>query len=138
MASQVLSGNGPMSYTNNTGENVRVIINYYQWNEATGPTGTTNGIIISWGQGSALFQGSQTIHRGAIGRNLASQSHYYSATTSTFAATTQNAYSEKFYDSFGLPTEVMLAPGSTFSVSMQNTTTQVLAGYNIVVIPEGG
>jgi len=58
MASQVLSGASNPSYTNNTGQNVRIVINYM--------SGTANGgIVLNWAgvSVSALL--------AAIGRNLA-------------------------------------------------------------------
>ena len=36
MAAQVLSGSGNVSYTNSTGQNVRLVINYLKNNTATG------------------------------------------------------------------------------------------------------
>ena len=139
MASQVLSGSGSLSYTNNTGENVRVIINYLGWNQVSG---FANAIVMAWGAGSASIPYSSTLPRGAIGRNLA------------YARSSSNAYSGQNLDgnnafietnltpiNFTLPTEVMLAPNATFSVSPQTTGTAYpnpLAGYNLVVIPEGG
>ena len=140
MASQVLSGNGPMSYTNNTGENVRVVINYLGWTEGSG---FTNNVVISWGQGFARTTFvSGGIPEGAIGRNLGFISSQ-STGSGTINTIGNNAYStgSNVGDSFALPTEVMLASGSTFSTSMQFSGAgypQTLAGYNIVVIPEGG
>ena len=55
MAATVLSGNGAVAYTNNTGQNVRVIINYFKGNHdylnATKPFEYT----IAWGNGAAAY-----------------------------------------------------------------------------------
>ena len=45
MASQVLSGNSNPSYTNNTGQNVRVILNFL-----------SNPTIVSWGGATTTTQ----------------------------------------------------------------------------------
>lgn len=57
MASQVLSGASNPSYTNNTGQNVRIVINYM--------SGTATGIALNWAGVSAFAA------LAAIGRNLA-------------------------------------------------------------------
>lgn len=58
MASQVLSGASNPSYTNNTGENVRIVINYMG--------GTSTNITLNWAGVSV------SAALAAIGRNLAS------------------------------------------------------------------
>ena len=118
MASQVLSGSSNVSYTNNTGQNVRIVINYMS---AT-PTG---GISMTWTTVGVFAQIS------AIGRNLA----YYNFDPSTLtssSSTANNALGLVTPDPNGsaLPTELMIAPGQTFSASC--------GLYNIVVIPEAG
>ncbi len=109
MAAQVLSGSSNPSYTNNTGQNVRVIINYM--NSPTYPTGGT--ISISWA-GNGVSSSSSSVR--AIGRNIASGS-----------SGTQNADTSA---TVSLPTEIMLAPSQTFSATC--------GAYNIVIIPEAG
>ena len=112
MASQVLSGSSNVSYTNNTGQNVRIVINFM----ATTAT-TTPNISINWGSVNA-----QASLR-AIGRNLAFWDSIASGTgvaNNALGSTTDGA----------LPTELMLAPGQTFSAAC--------GPYNIVVIPEAG
>jgi len=115
MAAEVLSGTGNVSYTNNTGQNVRVIINYLQW-----AGGATAPFTMSWGGVSIV------IGLIAIGRNLA----------------TVNANPGGLVNAFGAggaaPTEIMLAPGQTFSVSNSSSTGYAITAYNIVVIPEAG
>ena len=112
MASQVLSGSSNVSYTNNTGQNVRIVINYMN----TSSTDIFNpSITLSWGgvAVSAVIQ--------AIGRNLAF----------TRGSANNNAISNATSSNQqALPTELMLAPGQTFSASC--------GVYNVVVIPEAG
>ena len=109
MASQVLSGSSGVSYTNNTGQNVRIVINYM----ANG----AGGIAISWAGVSA----SIPLGTSAIGRNLAFQDSDGGSGNNGFFG---------FAGIGGLPTELMLAPGQTFTASC--------GAYNIVVIPEAG
>lgn len=119
MASQVLSGSSNVSYTNNTGQNVRIIVNYM--------SSSTNNITMSWAGVSVSSSLS------AIGRNLA-----FSVTgvgyerSSGIQQYAQNAVSPfNLNIATSLPTEIMIASGETFSASNIN-------GYNIVVIPEAG
>jgi hypothetical protein len=155
MASQVLSGSSNPSYTNNTGQNVRIVINYMSrppvTNSVPRPSITLNWAGVSV---SAEFQ--------AIGRNLAlvststniNQVRYYegtllpvqdisgfsnhtsnalpSTTTRTVGLTGGNQTSYQITDPVtgALPTELMIAPGQTFSATC--------GVYNIVVIPENG
>jgi hypothetical protein len=65
MASQVLSGSSNPTYTNNTGQNVRIVINFM--------SSTTSGeITINWA-GVSVTQGNIE----AIGKNIASASGFY-------------------------------------------------------------
>jgi len=111
MASQVLSGSSNVSYTNNTGQNVRIVINYMN----TSSTDTLNPIIsLSWGgvSVSAVIQ--------VIGRNLAFTRGGANNAISNSTTTSAQA----------LPTELMIAPGQTF--------TALCGAYNIIIIPEAG
>jgi hypothetical protein len=110
MASQVLSGSGNVSYTNNTGQNVRIVINYMAGVTSGGGT----AIILSW---AGVSVNSQLT---AIGRNLATSGIISTANNGLTAGT----------GNFALPTEIMLAPGQTFATTC--------GAYNIVVIPEAG
>jgi hypothetical protein len=118
MASQVLSGSSNVSYTNNTGQNVRIVINYMK-------SGTSN-ISMNWAGVSV------NANLSIIGRNLAFSDINFSNTLSA-TVIANNAFSDitGAGDDGGLPTELMLASGQTFSVTGINA-------YNIVVIPEGG
>jgi len=125
MASQVLSGDSNVSYTNNTGQNVRIVINYMRRDDPS------SLITMSWtttSGGTASVSGSYPL---AIGRNLAMAGGLYegSGSMSLFG---QNAISIDQYEqtNFALPTELMLAPTQTFSATC--------GAYNIVVIPEAG
>jgi hypothetical protein len=108
MASQVLSGSSNPSYTNNTGQNVRVVINYM--NSSSYPTASS--VSLSWG-GVTVSSPANVI---AIGRNIASGS-----------SGTQNSDTS---GTVGLPTELMLSASETFSA--------VCGAYNIVIIKEDG
>jgi hypothetical protein len=114
MASQVLSGSGSVSYTNNTGQNVRIVINFMS------SSSSTPGIIITWGAASSPLR-VQLVGTSvsAIGRNLAFN-------TGTTGAGNNGLLSS----GNALPTELMLAPGQVFNASC--------GLYNIIVIPEAG
>ena len=138
MASTVLSGASNPSYTNNTGQNVRVVINFM-----------SNLGTLRWA-GVSISPGGIT-----IGRNLA----FYARETFTgtitgdpiTAATNINTAlgqqvggairgsittgtvvgNNAFGPGYGVaPTELMLSPNQTFSA--------VCDAYNIVIIPENG
>jgi len=89
MASQVLSGSSNVSYTNNTGQNVRIVINYMSKLRVFDP------LVLSWAGVSAVAD-----NISAIGRNLGT-------------VIGNNA----FGTSGALPTEIMIAPGQVFSTS---------------------
>jgi hypothetical protein len=152
MASQVLTGSANPAYTNNTGQNVRVII-YYM--DAT----TDNTITVNWA-GVSATAGNVT----AMGKNIAFASAFYgelsgfkwwrknqvnprvSMTGNNLAYVvptiegdlTKKGIRRWFTDtltdgivqSVALPTEVFLAPNQTFSA--------ICGPYNIVVMPENG
>ena len=148
MASTVLSGASNPSYRNNTDQNVRIVINYMQ--------GTSdNTLTISWAGVSA--NSSSANGPIVIGRNLAHSTYYReSATGGTQtlfgtalggregqqrvsvpigtiplgAALALSVPANNATGDCALPTELMLAPGQTFSA--------VCRVYNIVVIPENG
>jgi hypothetical protein len=92
MASTVLSGSSNATYTNSTGQNVRVVINYM-----AAPT------AISWAGVSVTATGLIS-----IGRNLA----FYGQSRSA-----NNASSIVENGGSALPTEIMLAAGQTFSTT---------------------
>lgn len=123
MASQVISGtNASLRYTNNTGQNVRVIINYLR--VAGSATMTAGKMTIS-----PLIVGSSSANI-AIGRNLAIDNGFASS-TGFFTGNNGIILAGGILGAIGLPTEVMLEPNELFSVTGNST-------YNIVVIPEAG
>lgn len=158
MASIVLSGTSATSsnplYTNNTGGNVRVVINYMK-----SPSNTAN-ITLRWGNtGNPVIE---TEGLQVIGRNLATsyidiskapnQAGSYSggftyssygtannnnalprlatASESYFAGALGTINSSRITGSGALPTELMLSNGEIFGATCGN--------YNIVIIPENG
>ena len=122
MAAQVLSGSGNVTYTNSTGQNVRVVINYF---EVGGLGGTP---IVS-------FAGcSITVEQLSIyGKTLAYQSVTgdNNVTSSMAAPGVGGSRTVK-----GLPLEIALSNGDTFSITSSNSAN--IKGYNIVIIPEAG
>jgi hypothetical protein len=164
MASQVLSGTSNPSYTNNTGQNVRIVINFISGavtasqNYGSGllKFETSFNITLNWA-GVSVSAPLQ-----AIGRNLAFVSspgtieeyRYFEGSLlptqslTGFSVSSNNANSLSTRTTLGntggnqtqylfntpargsLPTEIMLAPGQTFSA--------VCGVYNIVIIPEAG
>ena len=118
MAAQVLSGTGALTYTNNTGENVRIVINYLQV-EGSHPHG---GGSMSWGGGASVSFPTQV----TFGRNLAATREH---------GQNVGRVSNSVFD--GAPTEIALANGDTFSFSAQSYNNANYT-YNILVIPESG
>lgn len=137
MSSQVLSGASNPSYTNNTGQNVRIVINFMR-----------NVTAINWAGVSA------TASSCTIGRNLAyTQSVTAGNTVDSTIVTAKSTFvtsintmndivntikipstvvssGNNMGGNNSLPTELMLASGQTFSA--------ICSAYNIVVIPEAG
>jgi hypothetical protein len=139
MASEVRSGTGNFTYTNSTGQNVRVVINYMRSN-------STTGLSLSWSAttGGTVSAGGASV--SAMGRNLAFYAAFSAQTVAAFPilssggsiSLTSSANNMIPFDSAtaelansALPTEIMLAPGQTFSASN-------CGAYNIVIIPEAG
>ena len=128
MASQVLSGSGDVTYTNNTGQNVRIVINFLQ---VTNGTNQQGAFSISWGGGGST---ACSITRSvSIGRNIAG-----STSISDGGISSQNLGSlgsGVLMD--GCPTELVIGPTATFAIDSNSEFIRI-AGYNIVVIPEAG
>lgn len=133
MASQVLTGTGDVTYTNNTGQNVRIVINYMKF---------TNSNSINFGSITVSFGGVSTTIRtygGTIGRGIAGTTR----DTGSGATASQNFARELLINGEieGVPLEIILAPTETFSVvgnTQPNVSTISVAAYNMVVIPEAG
>ena len=121
MAAQVLSGSGNVTYTNSTGQNVRVVINYF---EVGGLGGTP---IVSFAGCSITVDQLST-----YGKTLAYQSVTDNNVTSSMAAPgVGGSRTVK-----GLPLEIALSNGDTFSITSSNSAN--IKGYNIIIIPEAG
>jgi len=135
MASQVYSGTGNFTYTNNTGQNVRVIINYLSsTNSKSYPS-----IDISWGSTSSPVTASTYGGAGkqVIGRNLAYQANYGTGTGAVISANGALDVLGGFDETILVaPTELILAPGHIFSATARDPV--AITAYNIVVIPEAG
>lgn len=65
MSSQILNGSSDPSYTNNTGQNVRIVINFMYAN-------TRNSVTINWGGNSVTEYNIE-----AFGKNIACASGFY-------------------------------------------------------------
>ena len=135
MASQVLTGTGDVTYTNNTGQNVRIVINYMK---------LSNSNIVTPGSITVSFGGVSTTIRtygGTIGRGIAGTTRGSSNASS--GPSGQNFAKELFTtgEIEGVPLELILAPTETFSVvgnAQAQVSTITIAAYNMVVIPEAG
>lgn len=123
MASQVLSGTSNPSYTNNTGQNVRIIINYMRsssntitLNWANNATATSNS-VLAIGKDLCFFVGSDNY--GELDFPAYVAKNFVLSGSRTSLDTKINT---------ALPTEIMLSPNQTFSASC--------GIYNILVITE--
>ena len=128
MAAQVLSGTGALTYTNNTGENVRIVINFLR-------TGHVSTSTMSWGGGTSI----ELVPNCTMGRNLATLDIAEKENSSVNVAigiAGQNAHTGHAGGFEGAPTEIALANGDTFSLTDGGGSTSNT--YNILVIPESG
>lgn len=123
MASEVFSGTSNFSYTNSTGQNVRIIINYARASNA-------NNVTMSWGSSGAVSISYNNV--GAFGRNLASFISNIDSTNSvSISANNVATTANNTEDTIAFPTEIMISNGNTFALSNINA-------YNIVIIKEDG
>jgi hypothetical protein len=154
MASQVLSGASNPSYRNNTDQNVRVVINYMSSNAnnqlAISWAGVGAGgiytvptiigrnlahstVIQTTAQGTTQLVQTGSLRPGQPGFDISltdqGRAIFTAVATNVDTAVAVSANNASG-NSVGLPTELMLAPGQTFSA--------ICAVYNIVVIPENG
>lgn len=120
MASQVLSGTSNVSYTNNTGQNVRIVINYMKTRLISG----LYQISMSWA--GVSISSPSSFAEFTIGRNLASRTSIGLESGGLIGNNLSGGAG-----TIGLPTELMLAPGQTFAATG-------IDAYNVVVIPENG
>ena len=123
MAAQVLSGSGNVTYTNSTGQNVRLVINYFE----VGTLGYTAEVS---------FPGcSITVQpRSTYGKTLAFQTTNGSVTLTSSMSAQKGIYGASTLTP--IPLEIALANGDTFSINASTSTH--IAGYNMIIIPEAG
>jgi hypothetical protein len=119
MAATVLNGSGNLSYTNNTGGNVRAII-YYM---SSINSGGNRSISFASSFGTATMTSSGDF---SLGKDLAGSTSFIT----NASVTSQNVGSNANFPNGGIPTQIMLANGQTISA--------VCGGYNIAIIPENG
>ena len=124
MAAQVLSGSGNVTYTNSTGQNVRVVINYLKNITANG-TMTFQGVSVD------------LIANQVYGKTLAFKDEFAgggrTGVTQVLAAGTQAEGVQRT----AIPLEIAIANGETFSIN-NATSSSYIEGYNIIIIPEAG
>ena len=121
MAAQVLSGSGNVSYTNSTGQNVRLVINYFE-------VGVLGGTPVVSFPGCSI-----TVPQGAIyGKTLGYQKESGSSNMQSSMAMDISGSGSIT----GLPLEIALANGDTFSITSSNSAN--IKGYNCIIIPEAG
>ena len=132
MAATVWAGTGNFTYTNSTGGNVRVIINYFG---PTTPNGDSTDYGIQISAGGATITSANAV---AIGKNLGTGQWYASGSTGTSQSFAANGMVIRgsLTVPTGLPLEVCLA--TTQSISISKITGAGTAQYNILVIPENG
>jgi hypothetical protein len=124
MAAQVLSGSGNVTFTNTTGQNVRIVINYVN-------------ILTGAGDGTMTFQGvTVDLKAGAsYGKTLALTDNFGGGTgvsaTQVMSAQTGGGSSRT-----AVPLEIAIAAGETFSITHTDSTR--IDGYNCIIIPEAG
>ncbi len=126
MAAQVLSGSGNVSYTNSTGQNVRVVINYLRNGNADGTMtfqGVTVELRINHVYGKTLAFADEFAGGGREGVTQI-------MTASTISQGAGLARTQ-------VPLEIALANGETLSIS-NSTSSAYIEGYNMIIIPEAG
>ena len=121
MASQVLSGTGNLTYTNSTGQNVRVVINFLR-------IGSNDG-VMAWAGGASI----DLVSDCTLGRNIA---FLDTVPTSLGGISGQNAFTNHAGGFEGAPTEIALANGDTFSLTDGGGAVSNI--YNLLIIPESG
>ena len=131
MASTVISGASNPSYRNNTDQNVRVVINYMTSAVSDNRQGTPFGrigtvsyfITINW-NGVSVSASDSSQFEAQPGRPQ------ITVVQTTVGFPISIGRSIAATSGVALPTEIILAPGQTFSA--------VCGAHNIVVIPENG
>ena len=121
MAAQVLNGTGNVSYTNSTGQNVRVVVNYL----FSPSSAETTFALGGWSQVGPTLQ--QT-----MGKTLA---YLTGAGGNTDNNSMMTSGTKNLND--GWPMEFALANGDTFSYTSTGSGAPNFR-YNIIIIPEAG
>jgi hypothetical protein len=125
MAATVLNGttsNGSISWTNNTGGNVRLIVNYFG-NPTPASTNTSYGVQIAIG--SATYRAPIAT---AVGKNLATY------TTGTLSQVNMSAFGSSGDNS--LPVELYIPIATTLTLSRITGSGEY--SYNLLLLPENG
>ena len=122
MAAQVLSGSGNVTYTNSTGQNVRLVINYLELANVGGDT------TVSF-PGNAITLAANMVY----GKTLAYQNSSGETNVQSAMASGSNSNVDSVTP---LPLEIALANGDTFSIT--GNTSANIKGYNCIIIPEAG
>ena len=123
MAAQVLSGSGNLSFTNSTGQNVRLVINYLELDNVGGDT------TVSF-PGNAITLEANMVY----GKTLAYKSS--SGETNVTSAMAAVRPTHDVANITPLPLEIALANGDTFSITGNSSAN--IKGYNCIIIPEAG
>lgn len=142
MASTVLNGTGNFSYTNNTGQNVRVVVYgmTVSWSDAK--TSPTVGQIFAITAGNSAF--SFAIQPGinnafvTFGKGVAAGASNDEVTPVYNISQNMLAYCSNLDIVAAMPTEYMLAPGQTISSTATPLSNPPIISYNMLVIPENG
>ena len=125
MAAQVLSGTGNVSYTNSTGQNVRLVINYLR-------IGNKGGDMTVSFPGNSITLAANMVYGKTLGyRNSSGETNVLSSMAAP------NHGHGNITQINPLPLEIALANGDTFSAT-GNSNNQGIDGYNIIIIPEAG
>ena len=117
MAAQVLSGSGNVTYTNSTGQNVRLVINWLEVSDDS-TLSIPNAGSISFGS-------------GAYGKTIGYQSPVDTGRG-------DRAWKDGSQIMEAIPLEIAMANGDTFSISANRAGSADVKGYNIIIIPEAG
>lgn len=137
MAATVLNGTtsgGSISWTNNTGGNVRLIINYFG-TAGQAATSTTYGIQIAIG--SAIFRSN---YAAAIGKNLsyftagASGANSYIVTQLNMDISRIGGDPSQFFTT--IPIELYIPSSTTLTLSRITGSGEY--SYNLLLLPEAG
>ena len=113
MAAQVLAGTSNPSYTNSTGQNVRLIVYYLETTSSGNPSFTVGAM-------------------GAVSIPKSSRIGKYVASHNDQGTYGNNHANEGGYNTrFAFPCEFVLANG-------ESSSSTNVSKYNILIIPEGG